>query len=295
MNTILRKIALTIILTIAGLEMDHAAFKTIYVTILKLALIPWVVEFAIVAVLGHFLLGLPWMWGVLMGVIVAAIAPAVVVPCLFRLRTKGYGVAKGIPTLVIAVAGIDDAVSVAAFGIIGSIMFSSGDLTHQIAQAPVCIFGGLGFAVLWGLICKYIPEKGDEFAVPLRILMLLVGGLLAIFGSELLEFEGAGPLAVVFGAFTANYFWIKQGYEFEDNPVTTGFQIFWMIFEPILFGLTGSTVKISELDPQIVGYGVATLVAGIVIRVFVTAGIAFGDRLNIKEKVSGKDERASQE
>lgn len=265
--------------------MDHKAFKTIYKTILKLGLVPWIVEFAVVAVLGHFLLGLPWMWGILMGCIVAAIAPAVVVPCLFRLRQKGYGVAKGIPTLVIAVAGIDDAVSVAGFGIISSIMFSSGDLTHQIAQAPVCILGGLGFALIWGLLCKYVPEKGDEYAVPLRVLMLLAGGLLSIFGSEMLEFEGAGPLAVVFGAFIANYFWIGQGYDFDENPVTTGFEIFWMLFEPILFGLTGATVKINELDGTTVAYGVAVLVAGVVIRIFLTAAIAFGDKLNMKEKV----------
>ena len=51
-------------------------------------------------------------------------SPAVVVPCLFRLRTKGYGVSKGIPTLIIAIAGIDDAASVAAFGIVFSFMFS---------------------------------------------------------------------------------------------------------------------------------------------------------------------------
>lgn len=47
------------------------------------------------------------MWGLLLGTIIAAVSPAVVVPCLFRLRTKGYGVAKGIPTLIVAVAGID--------------------------------------------------------------------------------------------------------------------------------------------------------------------------------------------
>lgn len=51
-------------------------------------------------------------------------APAVVVPCLFRLRNKGYGVAKGIPTLIIAVAGIDDGLSVAFFGLFHSIMFA---------------------------------------------------------------------------------------------------------------------------------------------------------------------------
>lgn len=64
----------------------------------------------------------------ILGSIVAAVSPAVVVPCLFRLRGKGYGVAKGIPTLIIAVAGIDDAASVAIFGIISSIMFSADSL-----------------------------------------------------------------------------------------------------------------------------------------------------------------------
>lgn len=57
---------------------------------------------------------------------IAAVSPAVIVPSLFRIRQKGYGVAKGIPTLIIAVSGIDDAVSVAGFGIIISIMLGDG-------------------------------------------------------------------------------------------------------------------------------------------------------------------------
>lgn len=64
----------------------------------------------------------------------AAVSPAVVVPCLFRLRNKGYGVSKGIPTLVLAVSGVDDAASVAIFGIISSIMFSTSSLTINIIQ-----------------------------------------------------------------------------------------------------------------------------------------------------------------
>ena len=109
----LRKFALVIILTRAGLEMDPEAFKKIWFTILKLGLVPWFVEAGVNCVMCHYLLSLPWMWAMLLGAIIAAVSPAVVVPCLFRLRTKGYGVAKGIPTLIIAVAGIDDACSVA--------------------------------------------------------------------------------------------------------------------------------------------------------------------------------------
>ncbi|EDW87827.2 sodium/hydrogen exchanger 9B2 isoform X1 [Drosophila yakuba] len=280
----LRKFALTIILTRAGLEMEPEAFKKVYKTILKLGIIPWCVEAVVMAVMSHFLLDLPWIWAFLLGSIIAAVSPAVVVPCLFRLRTKGYGVAKGIPTLVVAVAGVDDALSVAIFGIISTVMFSDKGLAYQIAQAPVCILGGLGFGVVWGSLARIFPEKGDAYVVPLRTLLLFTGGLMAIYGSEELGFEGAGPLAVVFSAFVSNLFWCKDGWDVEDNPVSTAFEIFWMIFEPILFGLTGATIKIRELDSHTVSVGAACIFTGAILRIFTTAGIAFGDRLNTKEK-----------
>lgn len=76
--------------------------------------------------------------------------------------------------------------------------------------------------------------------------MLFAAGMMAVHGSELIGFEGAGPLAVVFAAFTSNYLWCKQGWSIEENPVSTSFEIFWMIFEPILFGVTGATVKVTS-------------------------------------------------
>lgn len=117
-------------------------------------------------------------------------------------------------------------------------------LLHLRNLAPVCIFGGLGFGVLWGNLARIIPEKGDAYVVPIRTMMLFGGGLLAVFGSEMIHFDGAGPLAVVFAAFTSSYYWTKQGWSVEDNPVSTAFEIFWMVFEPILFGITGATVKV---------------------------------------------------
>lgn len=57
---------------------------------------------------------------------IASVSPAVVVPCLFRLREEGYGVSKGIPTLLLASAAIDDSVSVAVFAIFLNNLFSTG-------------------------------------------------------------------------------------------------------------------------------------------------------------------------
>lgn len=81
-------------MTRAGLDLDPNALKRLKITVPKLGLIPWLVEATVVAVLTTYLLDLPWVWGFLLGSIIAAVSPAVVVPCLFRLRAKGYGVAK---------------------------------------------------------------------------------------------------------------------------------------------------------------------------------------------------------
>ena len=76
------------------MDLDPDALKKLRITVPKLGLIPWVVEALVIAILTKYLLGLPWIWGFLLGSVIAAVSPAVVVPCLFRLRAKGYGVAK---------------------------------------------------------------------------------------------------------------------------------------------------------------------------------------------------------
>ena len=58
--------------------------------------------------------------------VLAAVSPAVVVPCMLHLNEKGYGVDKGIPTLVIAAASVDDVLAISGFGVVLGIAFSSG-------------------------------------------------------------------------------------------------------------------------------------------------------------------------
>jgi NhaP-type Na+/H+ or K+/H+ antiporter len=65
-----RKIALVIILTRAGLDLDPAALRRLRVTVPKLGLVPWMVECVVVAVMTHYLMDLPWIWGFLLGYIV---------------------------------------------------------------------------------------------------------------------------------------------------------------------------------------------------------------------------------
>lgn len=68
--------------------------------------------------------------------------------------------------------------------------------------------------------------------VPMRVLMLLGGGMLAVFGSEAIELGGAGPLAVVAAAFVSCYFWQEEGWEVDD--VST---IYYNFFESMVNGV----------------------------------------------------------
>lgn len=58
-------------------------------------------------------------------------------------------------------------------------------------------------------------------------------------------FTFTGPLAVIAFAFIACKNWVEQGWELDDNPAATAFEIFWMFFEPMLFGITGAQVVVS--------------------------------------------------
>ncbi|XP_026738397.1 sodium/hydrogen exchanger 9B2-like isoform X1 [Trichoplusia ni] len=281
----IRKIALTIILTRAGLDLDPNAMKKYFFTVIKLALVPWTFECVLCAIMAYFFLGLPWDWAFLLSSIVAAVSPAVIVPCLFRLREKGYGVSKGIPTLVLAVSGVDDAASVAIFGIVSSIMFSNASLTMNVIQGPLSIIGGIVLGVVCGYLVKFVPERNDAFLVPLRVLLLLAGGLGMVLGSEEIGWGGAGPLAVIAFAFVACKNWTDLGWELEDNPVATAFEIFWMFFEPMLFAVTGAQVVIADLAPHLVLVGGGILVACAVLRAMVTSASAVRSNLNMKEKI----------
>ncbi|XP_030025363.1 sodium/hydrogen exchanger 9B2 isoform X1 [Manduca sexta] len=285
LNQDLRKIALVIILTRAGLGLDAAVMKRHYAAVLQLGLLPWLVECFAIGILTHYLLYLPWIWGFLLGSMIASVSPAVVVPCLFRLRDSGYGVAKGIPTIVVAAAAIDDSVSVAVFAIILNAMFSTGSATFNIIKGPLSIIVGVAIGSLWGAMTAIIPEKDDTYVAILRFLALFLGGLFSYFISSLIGWSGAGPLAIVSSGFVAAYFWDKQGWPVNKNPVSNAFRILWIFFEPILFAFTGAQVTISALDPEVIKMGAICLITCLFLRAIATFLVSFGCGLNSKEKI----------
>ncbi|KAK3091769.1 hypothetical protein FSP39_022505 [Pinctada imbricata] len=281
----LRQIALTVILIRAGLGLDPVALKKLSFTVLRLAFTPCLTECVASAIASHFLLGLPWEWAFMLGFVLAAVSPAVVVPSLLNLSDRGYGLDKGVPTLVIAAASVDDVLAITGFGVVLGITFSTGDLAVSIIKGPLEALLGVTYGIVFGMFLWYFPNVKSNNLVFYRSLLLFAGGLMATFGSTAVHLSGAGPLGCLTVAFVAAYKWRKQRKEGEPDAMAEVVAILWMLFQPLLFALIGSAVDIEKsLQGDTVGLGIATLAIGLVVRIIVTFLVVFGAGLSIKEQ-----------
>lgn len=281
----LRSICLTVILLMAGLELDPVALMKLSGMVVRATFIPCFVEAIVVAVLSNLILGFPWTVGFMLGFVLAAVSPAVIIPCLMSLSNRGFGVAKGIPTLVIAACSADDVVAISGFGIFMGLTFSAGaPLWQLILHGPIEVIIGVSFGMFWGILAQWIPNKDHRHVAFFRWLILLGGGLIALFGAHLIHYDGAGGLATIIMAFVASIEWRKEGWG-EHNPVSKTFQRMWIILEPVIFALIGTEIQVDKINPETLGKSIAVLVIALAIRMVGTYFAVCGGELNKKEKV----------
>lgn len=276
----LRNIALAIILTRAGLGLDPSALRRLKAVCVRLAVGPCTVEASTVAVMSHFLMGLPWVWGFVLGFVLSAVSPAVVVPSMLLLQKDGYGVKKGIPTLLMAAGSFDDILAITGFTTCLGVAFASDSTWLNVLKGVLEVVGGSAAGLLLGVFICFFPSLDQEELVLRRSAMLLGLSVFAVFGSHVAGFSGAGGLCTLVMAFLA-----ALGWGTEKGPVEAVVGRFWDIFQPLLFGLVGAQITVSTLDPITVGLGMACLGTGLVVRVLFTFLMVFFGGFNTKEKL----------
>jgi len=281
----LRSICLTVILLMAGLELDPVALWNLSGMVVRATFIPCFVEAFAVAALSNIILGFPWSVGFMLGFVLAAVSPAVIIPSLMHLSQRGYGVAKGIPTLVIAACSADDVVAISGFGIFLGITFNAdAPILNLVFHGPIEVCIGLGFGVFWGVLAQWIPNRNHKNMVFFRFLILFSGGLIALFGAHLIHYDGAGGLATIIMAFVAGMRWRKEGWG-DHNPVSKTFHKMWIILEPVIFALIGTEIQIDKIDPATLGLGILVLILSLVLRMVGTFFAVSCGTLTTKEKI----------
>ncbi|XP_063116644.1 sodium/hydrogen exchanger 9B1 isoform X8 [Cavia porcellus] len=168
-SSTLRSTALTVILIRAGLGLDPKVLQQMKTVCFRLSFGPCLVEACSAAVFSHFIMDFPWQWGFLLGFVLGAVSPAVVVPSMLRLQEAGYGAEKGIPTLLVAASSMDDIVAITGFNTFLNLIFSKGSVLHNILSTVWDVLVGVLIGIVFGVFIQYFPSEDQAVLGPLAL------------------------------------------------------------------------------------------------------------------------------
>lgn len=238
----LRQIALIIILTRAGLSLDIEDLKKVGRPALCMCFIPATFELLAVVLIAPLLFHISVLDAAIMGTVLAAVSPAVIVPRMLKLMKEGYGKEKGIPQLIMAGASVDDIFVIVLFT--SFLGVASGEATFSATaflQVPIAIILGLGLGVLTGYIVVKL-FKNLHIRDSAKVIILLSVAFLFITLEKSLE--GMIPISGLLAVMALGATVLKQ-YEIVAKRLSNKFNKLWVAAELLLFVLVGAEVNIS--------------------------------------------------
>lgn len=282
----LRQIALLIILIKAGLSLDLKDLKKASRPALLLSFLPASFEILGYALLAPILLKISTIDALLMGAVLSAVSPAVVVPRMSMLIDEGYGTDKAIPQMIMAGASMDDIFVIVLFtSFLGMAMGQGVDLS-QFAKIPISIVLGIAIGAVFGLVASFVFEKSFSKKHLIRnsmkviIILALSFLLVAIEGLLKEKIAISSLIAVVTMAMTIRI----KSVESVSARLSSKFAKLWIAAEVMLFVLVGAEVDIRyTLDA-----GLMAIVMIFLALAFRTIGVLIalaGTGLNKKEKL----------
>ena len=235
-STDLRRIALVIILTRAGLSLDLNSLKRVGHPAFLLCFLPALCEICGIVLLAPSILGLSTMEALLLGTVLAAVSPAVVVPHMVHLLDTGYGVKQGIPQMILAGASLDDIFVLGLFSICTGLMTGESVSAMSLIRLPL----SLAFGIVGGILCACILRKIFSYfkESAQRVVLMLAVSFLLLFVDDSLNGAFSGLLAIMTLAIALSE-WIPT------EELSAQYNHLWVGAEPILFVLVGASVNIT--------------------------------------------------
>lgn len=276
-----RKMALIVILLRAGLGIGKDELNSIGKTALKISLLPGLLEGLTVLLSAHYLFSLPWLEAGILGFIIAAVSPAVIVPYMLKYKAAGYGVNKRIPTLILAGASVDDIVAITLFStFLGLYLGEQTSVLRRLIGVPLSIVLG----VVLGLVVGYLLVKlfENHHIRDTRKLMLIIGFAILLTALEDMlkhQIEIAGLLGVM-----AIGFVLLEKREIVAKRLSAKLNKVWLFAEILLFVLVGAQVNV-ELAFQAGALGLLLIALGLVARSLGVWIATLGSPLNKKERL----------
>ena len=276
----LRQIALVIILTRAGLSLDIRDLKKVGRPAVLMCFIPACVEMIGTIIFAPILLGVTILEAAIMGSVMAAVSPAVIVPRMIKLMEEGYGTKKSIPQLILAGASVDDVFVIVVFSALTS-WASVGEVSAMsFMQIPISIVLGILLGMATGLLLTVFFKK-KHMRDSVKILIILSVSFLLLEAENSLEeiIPISGLLAIM-----SMGIMIKQKYDILASRLSVKYNKLWLGAEVFLFVLVGATVDLKYVAVS----GLAAAVLIVLALLFRMIGVALSlirSDLNVKERV----------
>lgn len=282
----LRKMALIMILLKAGLSLDLSDLKKVGRPAVLMSFVPASFEILAFTLFAPGILGLTRTEAAVMGAVLGAVSPAVVVPRMVQLIETRYGTGKGIPQMILAGSSCDDIFVIVLFTTF--VGMARGGAVHlaDFINIPVSILSGilLGAAVgvLLGLLFKTAFTRGRHVRNSMKVIVILGTAFLLTAAEDWLKgvVPVSGLLAVVSMACVLK---IKSA-DAVSKRLSEKFGKLWLAAEVVLFVLVGAAVDIRyTMEAGLAAVGMIFL--ALAIRAVGVVLCVAGTPLNAKERL----------
>ena len=276
----LRQLALVIILTRAGLSLNIGDLKKVGRPAILMCFVPALLEVLGVIWIAPRLFNVTVLEAAIMGSVLAAVSPAVIVPRMIKLMEEGYGKEKSIPQMILAGASVDDVFVIVLFTAFTSLATGGSVSAMQFVQIPISIILGilLGLAVGYILV-RYF--KAFHMRDSVKVLIILSVSFLMLECETRLEhiIPVSGLIAIMSMGII-----MKQSYGDLAVRMNEKYNRIWVAAEVILFVLVGTTVNIQYV--KLAGITAAIIVVGAMLFRMVGVFLCmFGTKLSYRERL----------
>jgi solute carrier family 9B (sodium/hydrogen exchanger), member 1/2 len=276
----LRLIALIVILLRAGFELSRKTLHRVGGKALLLAFIPATCEGVVITLAGHRLLGLTLMEAALLGSILAAVSPAVVVPRMIDFIKERRGAKKAIPSMVMAAASVDDIYVIVVHSVlVGLYVGRRMNIAWEIAAIPLSLVLGAAAGLGIGWILYRIFERSDLWATK-QVLIVIAASIFLVRLQHYLA--GLVPFAGLVAAMAIGFI-ILERREHIAHAISARLARVWIFAEIVLFSMVGAQVNITVAWRAGLA-GIAVILIGLLARSAGVMACLAGSGLTIKER-----------
>ena len=282
----LRKMALIIILIKAGLSLNLSDLKQIGLPAVLMSFLPAVFEIIGFVIFGPIFLPITRLEAAIIGAILGAVSPAVVVPRMVEMMEKKYGTNKKIPQLILAGASLDDVFVIVLFQTFIAMAQGNGISIRSFIDVPVSIVLGIALGAVTGILLSLIFEffynRGQKIRNSMKVVIVLGTAFLLISVEAWLEnwVAVSGLLAVMSMACLIQMKTVPE----VSSRLSAKYGKLWIAAEVILFVLVGAAVDIRYTMEA----GLGAIAAIFIALGFRSIGVLLcliGTKLNKKEKL----------